>query len=78
MAQYFYKKDARIKRVPDDNKDVGNIVRIKQLKENGYVQVLSRFDTTPVDTVVEKPKPKPVEKPKPKPKPKAKKRAKKK
>jgi hypothetical protein len=84
MAQYWYKKDKRVKRFSeqDDHKDV--IQQVKDLKAKGYVKVLDRRN--PEDTIVEQPKPKAKPKKKvkakakaaPKPKKKAKTKAKKK
>ncbi len=56
MAQYWYKKDKRIKRISEDNKDRDVVKQVAELKANGYVQVLDRRN--PSATVVEKPKPK--------------------
>ena len=56
MAQYFYKKDKGVKRVPDrdNNRDV--IQKIKDLKAAGYIKVSDRRN--PEGSIVEKPKPK--------------------
>tara|TARA_Y100000310_G_C20645290_1_gene796221 strand:+ start:1185 stop:1382 length:198 start_codon:yes stop_codon:yes gene_type:complete len=56
MAQYWYKKDKRVKRISeqDDNRDV--IQQVKELKANGYVKVLDRRN--PEGSIVEQPKPK--------------------
>ena len=70
MAQYWYKKDKRVKRVDDDLSTDSK----KELKDNGYVQVSDRRN--PENTIISKPKPK--AKAKPKAKPKAKTRSKKK
>ena len=74
MAQYWYKKDKRIKRISEQHDDRDVIKKVAELKANGYVKVLDR--SNPEGTIVEQPKPKPVEKPKPKPKPKPKFKAK--
>ncbi len=58
MANYWYKKDKRVLRVEENS----NNNKIKQLKDNGYVQVLDRRN--PEDTIVAQPKPKPKAKPK--------------
>ena len=76
MAQYWYKKDKRIKRISEQHDDRDVIKQVAELKANGYVKVLDR--SNPEGTIVEQPKPTPVEKPKPKPKPKSKAKAKKK
>jgi len=68
MAQYWYKKDKRIKRISEQSDDKDVIIQIKILKLNGYVQVLDRRN--PENTIIEKPKLKP--------KPKSKKKTKKK
>ena len=70
MAQYWYKKDKRVKRIGDDKKDRDVINQVAELKAGGYVQVLDRRN--PGGSIVEKPKAKPV--PKPKKKTKAKKK----
>lgn len=56
MAQYWYKKDKRVKRIPeqDDHKDV--IQQIKELKAKGYVKVSDRRN--PEGSIVAQPKPK--------------------
>ena len=70
MAQYWYKKDKRIKRVSEDaSKD-----EIKVLESDGYIEVSDR--SNPEGSIVIKNKPKPKAKPKAKPKPKSKKKAK--
>ena len=68
MAQYWYKKDKRIKRISEDDNDRDVIKQVAELKANGYVQVLDRRN--PEGSIVEKPKA--ISKPKPKTKPKAK------
>ena len=74
MAQYWYKKDKRVKRISEQDDDRDVVKQVAELKANGYVQVLDRRN--PEGSIVEKPKPKP--KPKAKPKAKPKKKAKKK
>ena len=74
MAQYWYKKDKRVKRIGDDKQDRDVINQVAELKASGYVQVLDRRN--PEGSIVEKPKAKPA--PKPKKKAKAKTKAKKK
>ena len=56
MAQYFYKKDKGVKRVPDrdNNRDV--IQKIKDLKAQGFVKVSDRRN--PENAIISKPKPK--------------------
>jgi len=54
MAQYWYKKDKRVKRIPDQGDDRNVIQRIKDLKAKGYVKVLDRRN--PADTIVKQPK----------------------
>ena len=70
MAQYWYKKDKRVKRIGDDKQDRDVINQVAELKAGGYVQVLDRRN--PEGSIVEKPKAKPA--PKPKKKAKAKKK----
>ena len=72
MAQYWYKPDKRIKRISEQDDDRDVVKQVKDLKANGYVQVLDRRN--PEGSIVEKPKP--ISKPKPKTKPKAKPKAK--
>jgi len=62
MAQYWYKKDKRVKRIGDDKKDRDVINQVAELKAGGYVQVLDRRN--PKGSIVEKPKPKAKAKPK--------------
>ena len=72
MAQYWYKKDKRVKRISEQDDDRDVVRQVAELKANGYVQVLDRRN--PEGSIVEKPKP--ISKPKPKTKPKAKPKAK--
>ena len=72
MAQYWFKKDKRVKRIPDQNDDRNVIQRIKDLKAKGYVKVSDRRN--PEGSIVEQPKPKTKPTPKPKKKAKAKKK----
>ena len=62
MAQYWFKKDKRVKRIPERHDDRDMIQRIKDLKAKGYVKVLDRRN--PEDTIVKQPKrtPKPRKK----------------
>ena len=69
MAQYWYKKDKRVKRISEQSDDRDVIAQVKELEANGYVKVLDR--TNPEGSIVK------TEKPKAKPK-KAKSKAKKK
>ena len=58
MANYWYKKDKRVKRVDDDlSTDIK-----KELKDNGYVQVLDRRN--PENSIIKESKPKVKTKPK--------------
>ena len=52
MAQYWYKKDKRVKRVDDDLSTDSK----KELKDNGYVQVSDRRN--PENTIIKQSKPK--------------------
>ena len=76
MAQYWYKKDKRVKRISEQDDSRGVIQQVKDLKAKGYVKVLDRRN--PEDSIVEHPKPKPKAKPKAKAKAKPKAKAKKK
>ena len=69
MAQYWYKKDKRVKRISEQSDDRDVIAQVKELESNGYVKVLDR--TNPEGSIVK------AEKRKAKPK-KAKSKAKKK
>ena len=72
MAQYWYKKEKRIKRISEQDDDRDVVQQVKDLKANGYVKVLDRRN--PEGSIVEQPKPEPKAKPKSKPKKKAKKK----
>jgi len=72
MAQYWYKKDKRVKRISEQHDDKQVIRQVAELKAKGYVKVLDRRN--PEATIVEQPKPKPKPKAKAKPKKKAKKK----
>ena len=54
MAQYWYKKDKRVKRISEQHDDRDVIKQVKDLKEKGYVQVQDRRTLK----VINKPKPK--------------------
>ena len=54
MAQYWYKKDKRVKRISEQSDDRDVIKQVKDLKEKGYVQVQDRRTLK----VINKPKPK--------------------
>ena len=56
MAQYWYKKDKRVKRISEQHDDRDVVKQVAELKANGYVQVLDRRN--PITTIVEQPKPK--------------------
>ena len=62
MAQYWYKKDKRVKRISEQHDDRDVIKQVKELELNGYVKVLDRRN--PKGSIVEKPKPKPKATPK--------------
>ena len=66
MAQYWYKKDKRIKRLSEQHDDRDVIKQVKVLKAKGYVKRSDKRN--PESTIIEQPKPEP----KPKPKKKAK------
>jgi len=69
MAQYWYKKDKRVKRISEQDDDRDVILQVKELKANGYVKVSDRRN--PGSSIV---KSKPKTKPKSKAKPKSKKK----
>lgn len=54
MAQYWYKKDKRVKRISEQSDDRDVIKQVKDLKEKGYAQVQDRRTLK----VINKPKPK--------------------
>tara|TARA_R100000700_G_scaffold37192_1_gene47140 strand:+ start:891 stop:1097 length:207 start_codon:yes stop_codon:yes gene_type:complete len=56
MAQYWYKKDKRVKRITDNANDSAVLDQVKKLKANGYVQVLDRKN--PEASIIKKTKPK--------------------
>jgi len=58
MANYWYKKDKRVKRVDDDLSTDSK----KELKDNGYVQVSDRRN--PENSIIKESKPKVKTKPK--------------
>tara|TARA_R100001594_G_scaffold149667_1_gene208174 strand:+ start:1848 stop:2042 length:195 start_codon:yes stop_codon:yes gene_type:complete len=58
MANYWYKKDKRVLRVDDDL----STDKQKELKDNGYVQVLDRRN--PENSIIKESKPKVKIKPK--------------
>ena len=70
MAQYWYKKEKRIKRISEQHDDRDVIKQVKDLKAKGYVKVLDRRN--PESSIVKQPKP--ATKPKKKAKSKAKKK----
>ena len=55
MAQYWYKKEKRIKRISEQHDDRDVIKQVKDLKANGYVRIKDRRNP---DDLYEKPKPK--------------------
>ena len=60
MAQYWWKKDKRVKRVSDQREHRGVIQQVKDLKSKGYVRVSDRRN--PEDSIVKQPAPKPKKK----------------
>ena len=66
MAQYWYKKDKRIKRISEQHDDRDVVKQVKALKDKGYVKVLDKRN--PEGSIVEQPKPAPKTKKKAKPK----------
>lgn len=61
MAQYWYKKDKRIKRISEQSDDRDVVRQVKDLKENGYIQVKDRRNLEPI-LPKKTPKPKPIKK----------------
>ena len=57
MAQYWYKKEKRIKRISEQHDDRDVIKQVKALKAKGYVKVLDKRN--PEGSIVEQPKPAP-------------------
>ena len=57
MAQYWYKKDKRVKRISEQHDDRDVIKQVKELEENGYVRINDRHN--PNDLYVKKVKSKP-------------------
>jgi|TARA_R100001530_G_scaffold34520_1_gene26985 hypothetical protein len=53
MAQYWYKKDKRVKRISDQDEHKDVVQQIKDLKAKGYVRVSDRRN--PEGSIVEKP-----------------------
>ena len=50
MAQYWYKKDKRVKRISEQSDDRDVIKQVKDLKEKGYVQVQDRRTLKVINT----------------------------
>ena len=59
MAQYWYKKDKRVKRISEQSDDRDVIAQVKELEANGYVKVLDRANPEGSIVKAEKPKAKP-------------------
>ena len=59
MAQYWYKKDKRVKRISEQSDDRDVIAQVKELEANGYVKVLDRINPEGSIVKAEKPKAKP-------------------
>tara|TARA_Y100000310_G_scaffold71597_1_gene67482 strand:+ start:367 stop:624 length:258 start_codon:yes stop_codon:yes gene_type:complete len=57
MAQYWYKKDKRIKRLSEQHDDRDVIKQVKALKDKGYVKISDKRN--PEGSIVEQPKPAP-------------------
>ena len=74
MAQYWYKKDKRVKRISEQHDDRDVIKQVQDLKEKGYVQVKDRRTLELVNVSKPKPKAKAKAKAKAKPKKKSKKK----
>ena len=60
MAQYWYKKDKRVKRISEQHDDRDVIKQVKELEENGYVRINDRHNPNDLysEKVKSKPKPK--------------------
>ena len=59
MAQYWYKKDKRIKRISEQHDDRDVIKQVADLKSNGYVRIKDRHNPDELYYTKPKPKPKP-------------------
>ncbi len=55
MAQYWYKKEKRIKRISEQHDDRDVIKQVKALKAKGYVKISDKRN--PEGSIVEQPKP---------------------
>ena len=58
MAQYWYKKDKRIKRISEQHDDRDVIKQVKALEENGYVRINDRHNPSDLYSKEVKSKPK--------------------
>ena len=60
MAQYWYKKDKRVKRISEQHDDRDVIKQVKELGKNGYVRINDRHNPNDLYSkkVESKPKPK--------------------
>ena len=59
MAQYWYKKDKRVKRISEQHDDRDVIKQVKELEENGYVRINDRHNPNDLYSKKVKSKPKP-------------------
>ena len=59
MAQYWYKKDKRIKRISEQHDDRDVISQVKVLKSKGYVRIKDRRNPDELYYTKSKSKPKP-------------------
>lgn len=66
MAQYWFKKDKRVKRISEQHDDRDVIKQVKKLKESGYVRINDRRNPDDLYSKNVKAKPKVKVKKKPK------------
>ena len=62
MAQYWYKKDKRVKRISEQHDDRDVIRQVKELEENGYVRINDRHNPNDLYSKKVKSKPSPKKK----------------
>ena len=58
MAQYWYKKDKRVKRISEQHNDRDVIRQVKELEESGYVRINDRHNPNDLYSKKVKSKPK--------------------
>ena len=62
MAQYWYKKDKRVKRISEQHDDRDVIRQVKELEESGYVRINDRHNPNDLYSKKVKSKPSPKKK----------------